>query len=56
MNYVVEIYNNLDALVKTVTMSEEEVLKLMREFDNSFGCRVYEVTRGQRRKLFSVNM
>lgn len=56
MRYIVEFYDNLDTLTKTAIMSEEEVLKLMREFDNSFGCHVYEMTKGQRRKLFSINM
>lgn len=56
MEYIVEIYNNLDELEKTVAMTEAEVLELMRKFDNSFGCHVYEAVKGQRRKLFSVNM
>ena len=56
MWYIVEIYNNLDELERTVTMTEAEVLELMRKFDNSFGCHVYEAVKGQRRKLFSINM
>ena len=51
-NYKVEIYNNLDDLVKTMEMTEAELLKLMREFDNSFGCRVYQ----NNRRIFSINM
>lgn len=56
MRYIVEFYDNLDTLTKTAIMTEAEVLELMRKFDNSFGCHVYEMTKGVRRKLFSINM